>query len=651
MTVDILQDQIREQILNEDNLFDILDILSRIISDNDEKSILFSNKTRLNLLKSDQSRGIIPYEDFNLNRSKIVDVISQLVNNRLDESILIPDWEKNESLLAFMPAEEESIEVYSEEDQDETGIDKDPENQIALPKYDITIPAEVGKDSAVKREFRLQMQRAQNGIRAGSYEEAYSICIDIATKIEGDSAQLQEFLMISLFKKSTVVDIVKDYLEGQGILFSRLKLYAERLIKLDNLVPGTLPRTSKLKSSETGATNIRRICKLLIEEVKKCYKRKEFDGRKFDYIASKEKPEIREYYTKLIQLAMSIYALWPIPVFSDLLLLELAGGGYMDWLIVDQNMNIKDRDRLKFSPKYEIKLLRETYAPKMFSNFYGTHFEKRAARALFEKLKAKYRAIERVKNAQGHYVWTEEKNIAVYRMLQAFQIGYKLYQDNGLLKIPLEELKGAEKLDWFDLDADGRLMTDKYIAAALPKFDPIAQLRMIAKILRPEDPESILNDTRQLMAQKKFNKLKREYERLCVSGAAPKSKAQLNTMIQQIKTCHICYKTHPDPEFLRFGIFMLKDTRKAAWMQSILLPGLTIRVNLPVCLDLNFDAVREMVQFEELLHVHQQANQDQTILPDPIILDVKTTDSADPIVVPGESHGERSTRETSRFNL
>ncbi|MCC6458906.1 MAG: hypothetical protein IT260_00445 [Saprospiraceae bacterium] len=642
MSIDKLENILADMLQTEDEIFDVLDILIKIVADNHEKSGLTSYKVRLYLVKDQHSRGNISFDDFRLETTRVVNGISDFVRTKLDYVPLVNEWENDnavKSLLGGDPSEES--EETGETDPDDKDADTDPDDHIILPKYAIHLPAELAKDQVLKKEFRLKMTQAQDAIRSGDYNEAHNICVEIAKNIEGESSQLQEFLLISLFKTITANEIVRDYLEEKGGLFSRIKLYAEKIKNLERTA------AKKNRGMSTAERNIRRICRLLMIEVKFSYKKKESHNQRIEYSDNEGRPDLRNYYTRIIKLSMDIYSLHPTALFFETLLLELNGGGALDWMYLDQNEKIRDKDGLKFSPTKFRSLLISKYQEEVFVNLSREKFERKASQMLYSRLKSKYRAINRERNEKGFYTWNEGKNRAIFKVIQSFIVGYKLYNDPMFLTIPWNELSGKEKLDWLDIDSDG-LTTDKYIKSSLPKFDPLEQLKTLSRIINPANPQDLLNETIEHITFKKFNQIKRTYKKEFKDQQAGNDKSALNKLIQYIKTCKYCNKVSPNAEFLETALLFLLKTPRISLIRKVYLQGTFLNLNSSVCLDLNFDAVREMkslsidIKTLKVNFVHLTEKNHMTDVPDDFT-DLNTVDivqeenSTSPPPYPGDT--------------
>jgi hypothetical protein len=617
MNIELLEKRLVEKITNEpeQGVTDVLDILIKIVADNSERSDLTHYKVRLSMNKDTHSKGVVSSQDFLLEQNKILDSIINFIRVKLGNTPLITEWEVDSSVTALISDENEDIlEIedadFENDDLSDDGLDKDPDGHIVIPKYDIIIPSDM-KEASVKKQFQLKMQQARDCIRSGSYDEANQICLEISNNIEDDSIQLQEFMLISLFKTTSAKEIIKDYIEEHGKIFSKLKLYAEKIKGLDE-------KHKSKKNTDSAIINITRVCRLILEEIKSIYKKKEFSGQKFNYVENDERPDIRVYYSKIIRLSMDIYALYPCTIFFETLLIEISGGGVIDWLYLDQN----------------------TYRDKAFKNFSKEGFEKKSSNMLYQKLKQKYQNINREKNSTGYFVWNDDKNRSIHKAVQSFIVAYKLYNDPKFLEIPWSELSGKEKLDWIDIDSSG-LTIDKYIKNSLPKFNPINQLEILSKLLDPLNHHNRFNDAVKHIAIKKMNRTKREYKKDFEKSNAIISKNDLHNLIQHINNCRNCYKVYPEIDFINTGITYLQHTEKISLIKQIYAYPYLFRGNDKVCLDLNYNALYELKTMQKELISKEIKPLESLFIP-------KQEDSTD-LPTTEEPQGEKIDKDNSSF--
>ena len=514
----------------DQGILEVLSILIELSANDDLKNDLRVIRGNFHFEKRKNDTERIAPDEYKRQTSKVLSTVYSLIYNQ-DDQWIIPDWESHEAVLKLKQADEdidlEDIDSIAESDIIENdNFERDIDSEIAIPKHAIIIPEAVQGliTEEEKKRYRRQMIYVQDLIRYGDYANAYEAGVKTSQELEGESVQLQEFLLVSLFKKASLQEIVNDYLEGAGSHFLKLKLYAEKIINLSQLEAKSAKNgrsksakvtTPLSQTTPTAAINIRLICRLLINEIRRIYLEKRFHGKKFDYLEQQETPEIRAYYTKLIQMAMGVYSLHSMPTFFGTMLLELSGGGYMDWLRVDKSMKVADRENLKFSPLHYRRLLYEEYAPKIFPGWQKDSFNKQAAYILLKVIRAKYVNIKktRYRDRDGKPDWNMTWN-AHHKSLQSFLTGFALFEDERFLEKPLRELSGRAGMDWIDLDETGKLITHKYCGYYLRKFDAVTQLKVLSLKAQPQNPETVTNDVVSYIASKKLKTMMEDYYKI-----------------------------------------------------------------------------------------------------------------------------------------
>ncbi len=605
-------------------ILDVLSILIEISATEELKNDLRVVKGSYHIEKRKSNTEQIAPEEFKRQTAKVLSTIYSLLYHQ-DDQWIAPDWENHEAVINLKPIDQDldldAIEATAEyEAIDHDDFERDVDNEIALPKHPTILPdsAQSPLTEEEKKQYRRQVNLLQDRIRYGDYDGAYTTACLVAEELEGESIQLRELLLVSLFKKTGVQEIVRNYLEGTGEYFLKLKLHAEKIANLSQFDSGVAKAnrsksgkaTGSLQATPTAALNIRLICRLLINEIRHIYQEKRFNGRKFDYLEQQETLEIRMYYSRLIQITMGIYSLHPMPTFFGTLMLELSGGGYLDWLRVDKNMKVVDRENQRFSALHYRRLLSEKYAPIIFPGKEKEVFNQQAAYILLKVLRSKYVNIKksRYRDRDGKTDWSLTWN-AHYKSLQSFLTGYALYEDERFLEKPLRELSGRAGMDWIDLDENGELYTHKHCNNYLRKFDPVVQLKVLAARTQPNNPEAMMNDVVKFIASKKLKAMKEDYQRIPSALTYLKHRNEIKEIIRFISICKVCYSLTNNPEFIRFALNILSDTQKITWHSSIFLYDRMIHSNASFCLPLRFDALLEFRHLE-LLNKSQATSAD-----------------------------------------
>jgi hypothetical protein len=203
-----------------------------------------------------------------------------------------------------------------------------PSDEIVVPA---TLDSEGDLESGKAADFRRLLLLSQDALALGNFAQAHAYAEQVRTGLEAESAQLYEFLLVSYVHLEKPDVIVRDALHGTGHLFNHVVLYAGRLREYQ--AEGKCP-------SRTAAHNLRAVAEDLSD-----YLWTEYDALPNDHVLdtgkrAEEVADARTPVEKCLHTAQTIYrAIDPYQGFLKTLVLELAGGGKIDWI-----------DRVELSP-------------------------------------------------------------------------------------------------------------------------------------------------------------------------------------------------------------------------------------------------------------------------------------------------------------
>ena len=80
-----------------------------------------------------------------------------------------------------------------------------------------------------KTDFRRSLLLAKDAMAVKNYSQAYAYCDHVRTKVDPQSAQLYEYLLITFLQKETALRTMQEAVNGNDRLLQYVLLYASRL--------------------------------------------------------------------------------------------------------------------------------------------------------------------------------------------------------------------------------------------------------------------------------------------------------------------------------------------------------------------------------------------------------------------------------------
>lgn len=397
----------------------------------------------------------------------------------LNESDLKSDWDE-----IFLQNNFGLNEKNSEIRTDIIGLFT-PADEIAIPKRLM----QVEKDNLSEKEqgtiFRRLLHRSQDALVVEEYEKAYDYCLQIRDRLEPESAQLYEYLLLIFTKKNTPKKIVQEILEEEKeTLLNYLVLYTGRYFQFH--------RDNKCQSL-TGENNILEIIESLSNSLRDSY-----SNLPGGYVFEDESKHIdsKAKVKKTIDAALKIfYSIPDAPTMSFLkqvVINELSGGGKFSWIEIneetDDGWSLKDKvSKIHYSALTKLDEINIIYKEKEGNTF---KLENLISKSLLPTLDYKYQQIQEEFNKKK-YLNADDLDFfiaALIRLINAYKIGFELSnKDENFLSTPLIELEGDGIVQWFTFDDSGKLTA---IREALQKgFSAFNELKRLMNIKYKKDKE------------------------------------------------------------------------------------------------------------------------------------------------------------------
>lgn len=208
-----------------------------------------------------------------------------------------------------------------------------PADEIAIPETlnlgagprEREAPEQVGLlSSEQKNDFRRSLLLAKDALAVKNYTQAFAHCDHARTKIDPQSAQLYEYLLITFMQKETPGRILQEAVNGNDRMLQFVLLYAERYRKYQ--------RDGKCPSS-TGTHNLAIASESLSDAALKMYHHLPNDavlhtGKHADAV-----PDSRQAIRIILDNALKICRLvYPSEELLEAAVVESCGGGKCHWL-------------------------------------------------------------------------------------------------------------------------------------------------------------------------------------------------------------------------------------------------------------------------------------------------------------------------------
>lgn len=259
--------------------------------------------------------------EFEQDKWKLKHRILSLVEQLTDESELKPDWRT-----AFLAR-------YHDVSPHQTTAFFWPNEEIQIPET-LNLPATPdGTEEHTgflsyeqKLEFRRLLLLCQDALSVEKYAAAHTHCEQVRTRIDPQSAQLYEYLLLSFIKKEGATAIIRRLLDGIPGGFNHIKLYSDRFNQYQYSHPPQCP-------SATGSYNQ----EVAVEEMAAAL-HSLYSGIHHSAIADTGKRDHSDEQARLMLLrCMDAYfklyhSLAPVQLFGETLLMELLGGAKFSWI-------------------------------------------------------------------------------------------------------------------------------------------------------------------------------------------------------------------------------------------------------------------------------------------------------------------------------
>jgi hypothetical protein len=621
---------LRERLLelaDRNNLGDVLEVLHGIVHDAD--------LLRRVLALKDEFVGAHLRE-----RLQLADYQEKIKNIRCRTEQLIGELTEERLLHLGWPSV--FLEMYRTSSQRETFPFFLPGEDIQIPET-LNLPVTTDDAGSAERvgllsyeqklEFRRLLLLAQDALAVEKYSLAHAHAEQVRTKIDPQSAQLYEMLLVSFVKNENPNRIMHRLMEGIKSGFNHVKLYSDRFELYQNGQPQRCPtqtgRHNRLVAIEELGAGLEREYQALTPHAI------------LDTGARAGDPaETRKRVLQCLEALFLLYqSLLPTKVLVEPMILEIIGGGKCHWL---ERMELRDgvwqfvgnadfdiegkigelldllrRADRRRPPEKQREMLREDLFFRLFA----------ACHSLAEQVSEERRQ---------HHVRTDVRR-SVIRVIEACVLGHTLLTEAGdvlevrksLLRLAVElllpgllaetdvmDIPESVNLDWFDLDDLGELRN----AAVCADYDFDA-LTVLQKIIH-----DMAGQTGWL---KTYPNVKEEVWKTYVAETdaayeAVRTGLQYDNfqrmddlearrrVVHCLRRWQVCYRAYPERGFV-FLEKMLHELAGNELLMWFIINPLAIQ-NHPDSLAYGYDAERELASLRTLPDTWTDERVTQTVV-------------------------------------
>lgn len=329
-TIDLplaIQD-IRERLLAQTDRINhapLLALLKRLIENVKTKRVVLDEEEKFKLLREQTRLSQVSVGEL-ADKSRPIEIELQHLIRDLQEADLVKNWKE-----VFI----RDYFHFTEGSRDASTVPPFfvPADEIAIPET-LNLPVGPREQEALeqvgllsfeqKNDFRRSLLLAKDALAVKNYTQAYAHCDHVRTKIDPESAQLYEYLLITFMQKETPVRILQEAVNGNDRMLQYVLLYAERYRKYQ--------RDGKC-SSTTGLHNLAIASESLSDAALKMYHHLPNDSVLDTGKHAEAVPDNRRVMRVILDNTLKICRLvYPSEELLEAAVVESCGGGKCHWL-------------------------------------------------------------------------------------------------------------------------------------------------------------------------------------------------------------------------------------------------------------------------------------------------------------------------------
>jgi len=208
-----------------------------------------------------------------------------------------------------------------------------PVDDILIPET-LNLPVSLREQDAMdpigqlsfdqKNDFRRSLLLAKDALAVKNYAQAYAHCDHVRTKVDPQSAQLYEYLLITFFQKETAIRVMGDSVKGNDRLLQYVLLFASRLRDYE--------REGKCRSS-TALHNLEIASEGISDAALRLYHALPNDPLRHTGKHAESVPDNRQTLRVILENTLSVCRLvHPSEELLEAAVIETCGGGKCYWI-------------------------------------------------------------------------------------------------------------------------------------------------------------------------------------------------------------------------------------------------------------------------------------------------------------------------------
>lgn len=321
-----------------------------------------------------------------------------------------------------------------------------------------------------KNDFRRSLLLAKDAMAVKNYNQAYAYCDHVRTKVDPQSAQLYEYLLITFLQKETAQRTMQEAVQGNDRLLQYVLLYASRLRDYE--------REGKCPSSTTNH-NLEIAAEGISDAALRLYHALPNDPLRHTGKHAEKVPDNRQHLRVILENTLKVCRLvYPSEELLEAAVIECCGGGKCHWI---ERVDVV-KQQYQFVPNGHFDLLGEIHELlEMLQEIEAADASKIVkGRALLREdlyfsLLAKRQALETqiLEDRKRRRPFTDIRE-SVIRFTYSCLFGAEVFTDfdqrghgASFYRLALEYLLpgllvsptpvGGAELNWFTLDAQGNV--------------------------------------------------------------------------------------------------------------------------------------------------------------------------------------------------
>jgi len=322
-----------------------------------------------------------------------------------------------------------------------------------------------------KTDFRRSLLLAKDAMAVKNHAQAYAYCDHVRTKVDPQSAQLYEYLLITFLQKETAQRAMQDAVNGNDRLLQYVLMYASRL--RDYQKSGKCPSSTALHNLEIASEGVSDAALRLYHALPNDPLR--HTGKHAEDVPDNRRP-LRVILDNTLKVCRLVH---PSEELLEAAVIECCGGGKCHWI---ERVDVV-KGQFQFVPNGHFDLLGEIHELlEMLQNMEADHENKIVKgrgllrEDLYFSLLAKRQALANqiAEDQKRRRPYTDVRE-SVVRFTYACLLGAEIFTDsdergrgNSFYRLALEYLLpgllaspdsvGGADARWFTLDANGEVV-------------------------------------------------------------------------------------------------------------------------------------------------------------------------------------------------